>query len=697
MPDQDILKPIVIDRHYGMFTSLPSYLIPDGYVANSLNIQSQNIGYITPWKLYTELLSHTVTGKFISGVNFKKSDGTILPMLLLDTGTVCKLYWYNAASTRLELLLDNLTTGKRMAWSGEGYNTNTTDGIFFCNGVQNYSFWNGATTVLTSAVSANDIEINVSDTTNFSTKGTIIYNGTEVNYGSKTATKLKGATITGTGIAFVDSNPDTITDTGNGFVTAGFQAGDKIVVSGTTNNNTTFTVATVAAGTLTLIPGDTVTAEAAGASVTITGYFHASAGADDGVAEAVDDSTYSSAPKFDILTVNDGRVFGSFTDGVRVYFSQVGVGSNFTSDTDPDDPGFFDLIEGGGNVTALGTFKDFVLVCKKDLVKYYQLTYPTSTTRARDTDILRQGTDLGCAGPDAILSVNDRTYYVSPNGGVRWIGESDVRDGLTYGDMTNLIHPTLADGVFDLSKMVYWEKERVMIITYRSDSDASYHDRQVMIEFTESDAIAKVNPIGINDWDIGCFFEYGGDLYFGSNIESKVYKAFDGYSKAGAPALTLVTFKRYAFGNRFTRKGIKYLAVRGRIPSGQLLHFVLSYDRAGALGVLEATMSHDERRYIIATGPSPTIGSEEIGVNVLGGSLDNADELDPFLVIFELPTSYKPYDIELTIYSDGVDADGNLVGNRFSIEDIAFYPLEEPLNVDANRKKPFIDSNINDL
>lgn len=79
------------------------------------------------------------------------------------------------------------------------------------------------------------------------------------------------ARIQGTGIAFVDSNPDTITDSGNGFVTAGFQAGDKITVSGTTNNNTEYTIDTggVAAGTLTLVAGDTVTAEAAGANVTI--------------------------------------------------------------------------------------------------------------------------------------------------------------------------------------------------------------------------------------------------------------------------------------------------------------------------------------------------------------------------------------------------------------------------------------------
>jgi len=80
------------------------------------------------------------------------------------------------------------------------------------------------------------------------------------------------ATITGTTIAFVNGTPDTITDSGNGFVTAGFQVGDVITVSGVvggTANNTTFTLTGVAAGTLT-VSGTTLIDDSAGDNVTIT-------------------------------------------------------------------------------------------------------------------------------------------------------------------------------------------------------------------------------------------------------------------------------------------------------------------------------------------------------------------------------------------------------------------------------------------
>ena len=72
--------------------------------------------------------------------------------------------------------------------------------------------------------------------------------------------------ITANTIAFVDNgaSPDTITDSGNGFITAGFVEGDTITVDGTVSNDGTYTLtAAVVAGTLTVATGS-LTAESAG-------------------------------------------------------------------------------------------------------------------------------------------------------------------------------------------------------------------------------------------------------------------------------------------------------------------------------------------------------------------------------------------------------------------------------------------------
>lgn len=62
-------------------------------------------------------------------------------------------------------------------------------------------------------------------------------------------------------ITFVNSNPDTIIDSGSGFVTAGFEAGDIVVVGGSSSNDGKYGIASVATGTLTLETYEEVTAE----------------------------------------------------------------------------------------------------------------------------------------------------------------------------------------------------------------------------------------------------------------------------------------------------------------------------------------------------------------------------------------------------------------------------------------------------
>ena len=76
--------------------------------------------------------------------------------------------------------------------------------------------------------------------------------------------------IDGTGIAFVDGggSADTITDTGTGFVTAGFASTDKIRVIGSASNDGDYQLTNAAAGTLTMATA-LLTAETASESVTI--------------------------------------------------------------------------------------------------------------------------------------------------------------------------------------------------------------------------------------------------------------------------------------------------------------------------------------------------------------------------------------------------------------------------------------------
>lgn len=69
-------------------------------------------------------------------------------------------------------------------------------------------------------------------------------------------------------LVFADADPDTITRDVGSFVADGFLPGDVIEVSGTADNNGTFTIATMTATVLTLAAADALTAESLDATET---------------------------------------------------------------------------------------------------------------------------------------------------------------------------------------------------------------------------------------------------------------------------------------------------------------------------------------------------------------------------------------------------------------------------------------------
>lgn len=75
------------------------------------------------------------------------------------------------------------------------------------------------------------------------------------------------ATKTASTISF-DSGSKEIRDSGNGFVTAQFRAGDSITVSGSSSNDGTYTMVSVAAGVI--VVAESLVTEASGATVTLT-------------------------------------------------------------------------------------------------------------------------------------------------------------------------------------------------------------------------------------------------------------------------------------------------------------------------------------------------------------------------------------------------------------------------------------------
>ena len=150
--------------------------------------------------------------------------------------------------------------------------------------------------------------------------------------------------ITADTIAFNDNNPaaDTITDSGNGFVAAGFIAGQVIAITGSTSNNITVTIATVAAGLITLVAADALTNELAGATVTLT-------------------STFRDVTAAFAAAATDVELFGADNDVMLIaataIFDQINVLLNIPSSTTIS-PTFHYIESGAGTWTLFTTGDD---------------------------------------------------------------------------------------------------------------------------------------------------------------------------------------------------------------------------------------------------------------------------------------------------------------------------------------------------
>lgn len=131
--------------------------------------------------------------------------------------------------------------------------------------------------------------------------------------------------IRATTISF--TGPATISDSGNGFVTAGFVQAQKIIVTGSDSNDNTYTIATggVAAGALTTTGTPNTTNESAGDLVTI---YQAAAGS--AIAGCTDWTVSTDCTVHDVTTFEDL--------GIREYLAGLqgwtGTAKRFWQQTD---------------------------------------------------------------------------------------------------------------------------------------------------------------------------------------------------------------------------------------------------------------------------------------------------------------------------------------------------------------------------
>lgn len=182
----------------GLITNIPEDKIPIRNASDVKNIDFSQPGLIQTSGGYEDFANDiNAAGEGLRGYLYKKNYGTLKRILLRvrDDGSNSHLEWLNpdnpdTADGKWETLVANLTQGAVMGFTP--FNNTNKNQLIFCNAVENYSTWNGATATVTS-VTPNTIVTNEDlASEGFDSSGSILVDGTEYAY-----TGISGNTFTG--------------------------------------------------------------------------------------------------------------------------------------------------------------------------------------------------------------------------------------------------------------------------------------------------------------------------------------------------------------------------------------------------------------------------------------------------------------------------------------------------------------------
>lgn len=499
------------------------------------------------------------------------------------------------------------------------------------------------------------------------------------------------STETASTIAFVAATK-TITDSGNGFVTAGFKNGMQIKVSGTISNNGTYTIASVSAGTITLISTDTLVNESAGSSFTISefhqvmmntntyGYTGVSGTQLTGVfpdpsgeptnsviqqAVKVTPSTaitslpalnYSLITNFQQhLVVGDltnRNIYGSKTNNAYDFnFTQptriVGEGFSFTLDSSPT---AFQVQD--QNLYVSGGIDDWY---------FSQFTLSSDLTSESITFNHLKTTGRQAAQSQALTTkIKNNVAFLSNEpiinslGPVTNILNDPQTTDLSYSIVNDINAYDATDGSMLYHKMflyVAFPRNGVVRIYNMSNQEVDKNGNKIV--YWEAPQTIPASRFSVID----------GDLYFHSYQLGETYKLFNGYNDNGHPITAIAAYAYNNNGVPTESKSFDGYYVEGYIKPNTTITLGVLYDYYPNGSPTTKEIVGNDSSIVLSSQANNSLGKVSLGKNPVGSTTQTTNPNQPenkFRVIKDfVRTSY--YEEQVSFSTTGVDLQWELL------------------------------------
>lgn len=483
---------------------------------------------------------------------------------------------------------------------------------------------------------------------------------TRIASGDAVSLKKQGVLTAQTTIAFVAGTPGTIpaqiTDSGSGFVIAGFLPGDTLYVTGSVSNNRNFTIATVTAGVITLIMSDVLITEAAGASVTVhngeptwtsarflnngtrkitlNGVDYAYTGGENtdtltglsGLPAVIpgditwqtiiilpnDTGDFPASFKQDLIGVQLNQLILASTKSQEVYGSSTSDYTDFglTSPRAPGDPfkvtmdNYATCIVPMDNTDQTSSSLMFGGGTNEFFKLSFQLSQDNLNELVRMIK-LKTASGSGLISKSALGSIKNAVAYISREPTLDTLGTIEQTEGSTNVPLSDPVKNDFDSYNFSGAHIKYWK--RSVYIALPAEGLVLIYDLQRRLwQPPQSIPVSRLSII--DDW-----------LYGHCSYRNETYRLFTGTNDNGN---FIPQVARFAYNNGGRRDRLKnmseywsdgYISPNGTLNMTQYLGF------EGNVGKKMMRISGGDSNVVNEIGASP-LGSEPLGTVPLGGS-----------------------------------------------------------------------------
>lgn len=405
-----------------------------------------------------------------------------------------------------------------------------------------------------------------------------------------------------------------------------------------------------ASGTITYKNGSTATYSGlSGMTLTGVSALPVSPVVGDGIAEAPDTSTLTTAPKGRIMWVFQGRL-GVVDEAspTVLYLSKVADGTDFAT---TGVSGFLSInvIDGDGRINAVVPFKKQMVVYKDGGVIPIEIDLLDSTTLRVNINPLILYPNIGPTSINQVAPGVDEVYWLAPS-------DKDIKQ---------LSRVQLATTI-DLSSQPIGTDVRNTLGTFNFDESDIIIDNQ----FAYITAIDNEGANSVIEYDAfrkSYYFhklpastlwrDANNRIHFTDPNIVKSYRLFSGYDADGASMSYLWRSGRLNFGSDFYKKQTNMFAVFGRMTNSSAFTVQLDYN-SGALTSFSKEINGDgssktNGQYMLRVDPQAQYGTFPYGLTPYGGKSDPEINDSYFLAFIPLPANFNPYDVFVSFYSQG--------------------------------------------